>query len=97
MYSNLTRYPTMKVTPDRARKMMYAFAKEFEHVELSVKDYLKAVDRCADRNLVSGVIFDALHFEAALKAEVEILYTANLKDFERFMEKDTPFKLSAPY
>lgn len=81
MYSNLTRFPTMRVTPDHARKMMYQFAQEFEHVELSVQDYLQAVDRCADRNLVSGVIFDALHFEAAVKAGAERLYTANTKDF----------------
>ncbi len=87
----------MKVTPDHARKMMHSFADQYEHVELGIDDYLRAIDRCADRNLSSGVVFDALHFEAAVKANVEVLYTANTKDFLRFVDDNTPFRIVAPY
>lgn len=62
-------------------------------VDLTRADYEAALQRCAAKNLVSGVIYDALHLQAALKSGAEVLYTANLRDFQRLVDADTPIEL----
>ncbi len=52
-------------------------------VELTKADYEAAISRCSELGLMSSVIYDALHYEAALKAGAEVLYTDNLRDFTR--------------
>jgi predicted nucleic acid-binding protein len=52
-------------------------------VELNQSDYEAAVIRCRELKLVSSVIYDALHYQAALKAGAEVIYADNLKDFTR--------------
>lgn len=96
LYSNLTRIPQLRISTDAARNLIKSLATQFEPITLDVTDYLNAVDRCADFDLSGGIIYDALHFEAALKAEVEILYTYNLKDFIRLKAEDIPFKIEVP-
>jgi len=65
----------------------------FTVIELNKNDYKKALERCARLNLLSGVIYDALHLQAAIKAEADALYTSNLRDFQRLWTKDLPFEL----
>lgn len=97
LYSNLTRTPKLKIDPQDVRELLHRMVDEFESVELTVEDYLLAVDRCANLNLVSGVIFDALHFQAAIKANVAVLYTGNLRDFERLMTDEITFHILSPF
>lgn len=96
LYSNLTKIPKLKIDPKDARLAIRGLVEEFESVELTVEDYLLAVDRCAELDLVSGVIFDALHFQAAIKAEVDVLYTGNLRDFDRLVTDEITFRVESP-
>ena len=43
--------------------------------------------------LTGGIIYDALHLQAAIKAKVDRLYTANLRDFQRLYSEDLGFEL----
>lgn len=54
-----------------------------ETVTLDEGDYIAAMERCASKNIVSGVIYDALQLQAALKAGADVLYTENRNDFDR--------------
>ena len=60
----------------------------FDVIDLTAKDYEKALDWVAERNLKSGAIFDALIAQAALKKKIPRLMTWNLKHFERFSSGD---------
>ena len=62
-------------------------------VELSQRDYQAAITRCAKLNLVSAVIYDALHVQAALQVGAEVIYTHNVKDFSRLLGPDDPIRL----
>lgn len=55
----------------------------FEMVELSKADYKAAISRSAGLNIPGPIIYDALHYQAALKAGATVLYTDNLRDFTR--------------
>ena len=67
---------------------MKILGKKLTLVELDRSDYEAAIKRCADLNLVRSVIYDALHVQAALKAGAEILYTDNLRDFNRLVTEE---------
>ncbi|MFT5999053.1 MAG: putative nucleic acid-binding protein [Neolewinella sp.] len=60
----------------------------FEMIELTKTDYEAAVIRCGKLGFTSGVIYDALHLQAAIKVGADVLYTNNLKDFNRLITKD---------
>ncbi|MEM6396628.1 MAG: hypothetical protein AAF741_09790 [Bacteroidota bacterium] len=72
---------------------MEYISKLVQTVDLNAFDYQLALKRCAEKRLVSGVIYDALHLQAAIKAEVDAFYTANVKDFERLWDEEVPFPL----
>lgn len=52
-------------------------------VTLNTEDYLRAMERIAALGGMGGIVYDALHLEAARKAGVEVLYTWNVRHFER--------------
>lgn len=85
LYNNLTRqgngHPGLPpaILPD----LLDNLGETFEMIELDKKDYLKAVQRCATLSLTRAIIYDALHYQAAVKAGANILFTDNLRDFTR--------------
>jgi len=87
-YSTLTSYPLLvRVTPEAAERLLTeSVLPHFKMIDLSARDYREAIRRVRARNLRSGAIFDALVVQAALKKKVKILYTWNLRDFERLTE-----------
>ncbi|MEM1357468.1 MAG: PIN domain-containing protein [Bacteroidota bacterium] len=98
LYSNLTRFPKVgKIPPKVAATLIKSLRREelVSIVDLTVDDYENALDRCAEKGLVSGVIFDALHLQAAIKAEVDYLYTNNLRDFERLWGNNLSIELKS--
>lgn len=96
LYANMTRFPLGKrIAPKTVAEVLHQISKVITTVHLDHQDYQAAVNRCAQLDLISGVIYDALHFQAAIKAKVDILYTANLSDFERLMTNEISFQLKS--
>lgn len=98
LYNNLTKRPT--TTNERihfVHNLLKSISERFEGIELSMEDYLTAVERCATLKMKGGVIYDALHFQAAIKAGVDILYTSNIRDFERLVTDEISFRVESPY
>ena len=87
LYANLTRFrQTKKIPPNVAARALKDLSKVVTTIGLDEIDYQLAIDRCARLKLVSGVIYDALHVQAAIKADVDTLYTMNLRDFTRLAD-----------
>ncbi|MEL7161297.1 MAG: PIN domain-containing protein [Bacteroidota bacterium] len=96
LYSNLTRYPPQnKIPPLEAAALIKSLRREklVDTVDLTADDYELALDRCAQLGLVSGVIYDALHVQAAIKAKVDVLYSSNVRDFARLWDDDLGIEL----
>ena len=96
MYTTLTKLPEpYKLLPKQALLAIQQLLTTYfsSTIDLDRSDYLTALEHCAARQLVSGVIYDALHLQAAIKAEAEVLYSANLRDFERLWTDELPIKL----
>ncbi len=86
-YSVLTRLPIKpKPSVDQIAESLFDLLNYFETVSLVQNDYRAVIQRLANRNLPGGVIFDALHAQAALKSNVDVLLTLNPKDFNRLGE-----------
>jgi predicted nucleic acid-binding protein len=68
----------------------------FEIVSLSRRDYTVALERCASLGVGGGRVYDALHIQAAIKAECEELCTFNVKDFQQLSPRGFTGKIVLP-
>lgn len=94
LFANLTRFPLgERISPKIAVQTILELGKVVKTVDLMQKDYESALQRCADRDLISGIIYDALHLQAAIQAKADVLYTANLRDFNRLYTSELTFEL----
>ena len=95
LYRTLTKGNTpFELEPAMAQEtILQLLTGVVELVVLNRADYDAAVQRCVDMELKSSVIYDALHFQAALKAEAEVIYTDNLRDFNRLLQPDDPLRV----
>lgn len=55
----------------------------FEIIELGVEDYWECLSNLSTRNFRSGVVYDALILQTAIKKKIPRLVTWNVKHFER--------------
>jgi len=97
VYAVLTKLPVaLRLPPEMAVNLIEKnIIDKCRIVDLTHTEYIEIIKDAAQKELVSGAIFDGLHVKAALKAGVNNIYTYNLKDFRRF---DIPEKivLSSP-
>lgn len=84
-YATLTvLHVSPRITPGQAHHLIEEnIAEVAQVVSLSDSDYAAVLERMAQRGLVSGAIYDALHVRAAEKAEADELLTFNGRDFRR--------------
>ena len=85
LYAVLTALPiSPRITPDEARRLIVEnVLAHAEVVPLDASDYEAVLNQMADMGLSSGVIYDALHAQAARKTGVNRLWTMNERDFYR--------------
>lgn len=85
LYRHLTRNRApYDLSPENAAfALLDNLSKLLTIIDLEESDYNSAIRRCEKLELTGAVIYDALHYEAALKAGAEVLYTDNLRDFTR--------------
>jgi predicted nucleic acid-binding protein len=67
--------------------------KVLNFIELDFTDYQLAVQRCVRANLVSAIIYDTLHFQAARKCGANRILTDNEKDFHRLLTPEDPLTI----
>lgn len=94
LYANLTRFPRGKrIHPKEAVASLMELRDTVTIIDLNREDYESALHRCADLELISGVIYDALHLQAAIKVKADALYTSNLRDFQRLWTDEIEMEL----
>jgi len=96
LFNSLSRQPRLPIPVSKVKDILHRLSERYERVDLNMDDYLAAVDRCAQLGLRGAVIYDALHFQAAIKAEVDVIYTGNLRDFNRLITDEITFKVENP-
>ena len=91
----MTKLPfNLSIPPGQAiRAIDDGFGTILTFIDLTRSDYEAALHRCARLDLTSGIIYDALHVQAAIKAGVDVLYTANLRDFQRLLTPEVAFEV----
>ena len=85
-YANLTSSPARpRPSTEQVVALIEAFASRATGVlALDGPGYAALLPRLAERVLVGGAVYDALIFECARLAQVDVLLTFNLRDFGRF-------------
>lgn len=96
-WSVLTRLPLKPgLSAERARRVVESLRSHLQLIEPTAETYHQALDRCAQKGLTSGVIFDALHLVTAETADADLMLTFNPRDFERLREESVPRILVPP-
>jgi predicted nucleic acid-binding protein len=85
MYSVLTRAPFVpRISSSEAWQLLNdRVLTNFEIVHLTTAEYGAAIRQCAHDGFSGGQIFDALHLQAARKAQCERIYTFNVRHFRQ--------------
>lgn len=90
-FSVLTRIPLdPPISPAMAEVAIDRLLEYMQTVEIDGETYLCALRRCAQRNLRSGAVFDALHLVSAEIRSADGLVTFNAGDFERLRDESSP-------
>lgn len=82
-FAVLTRLPGYARTADEVLLCIQQFQECFAILPLKEPAYLTAMERVAAARMSGGAVFDALHLGAALAAKLQVVYTWNVKHFER--------------
>lgn len=87
----LTRMPApARLSPEQAMRVVRRLQGVFQLLQLEPSAYDEALERCTNRGLVSGVVFDALHLVAAEHARADAMVTFNGADFMRIATPTSP-------
>ena len=95
-YAVLTTLPLpRRILPDEARRLVEeSVSGRLDVIELGSADYAAAMEAVSSRGAGSGIVYDALHVQAAVKAGCTRIYSYNLPHFRllcpRNIELATP-------
>jgi predicted nucleic acid-binding protein len=84
-YAVVTRLPGKhRMNGDQVVLLLDNIRERLTTISLSVEEYRSVLSEAAKAQVFGGMIYDALIARCAQKASCEILYTWNVKHFERF-------------
>jgi predicted nucleic acid-binding protein len=84
-----------RLAPATVLRLVERFQQHVAVLELTWDDYRRAIERCADRGLRSGAVYDALHLVAAERWDADVMLTFNVRHFERLSASERP-RIAAP-
>jgi predicted nucleic acid-binding protein len=98
VFSALTRIPVVpRIHPaEAARIVQENILSHFEGIAIGKSDYVEVMKTMATGGWVGGKIYDALLLWSAQKANVDRVYTLNLKDFRLLAPPSLQAKICAP-
>jgi predicted nucleic acid-binding protein len=84
VYSVLTRAPfAVPVYPDEALAMIeQSILPLFHIIDITGQSYLAAIAACAGAGWKGGRVHDAVHIQAAVQAECDLIYTYDVAHFQ---------------
>lgn len=98
MYAVLTKLPSpSRHTPEQALLSIEEnVLKHFVTIGLTGADYKATLREAVGSGIQGGTIYDALLLKCAIRADVDRIYTLNLKHFQSIAASDIARKLSEP-
>ena len=98
MYAVLTRLPSpYRHTPEQAwLSIEENVLKHFKTVSLAGTEYTSFLREAVGSGIQGGTIYDALLLKCATKADIDRVYTLNLKHFQSIAAPEIIKKLSEP-
>ena len=97
LFSVITGMPASpKISPAQAKTLIDKNLHSAKVIDIAARDYRAVISLMIELNLSGVIIYDALSFYSAKKAEVDYIVTFNEKDFRRFEVRfDSPSIISA--
>jgi len=96
VYATLTRMPgKYRAAPEQALMCLETVQERLNVIALGVAEYVVAIHEAAGIGVVGGALYDALLGACAIKAKAEVLYTWNVRDFQR-LGKDVSCRVRTP-
>lgn len=84
-YSTLTRLPAPnRASPQQTQRFIENITQQLGFIYLNSEEYRIALRQAAGMGIEGGILYDYLLACCALKAGADIIYTWNLKHFQRF-------------
>jgi predicted nucleic acid-binding protein len=85
VYATLTRLPGKhRVSGEQAMLFVGSIQERLTIIALDAEDYINLLQASAAAGVVGGAIYDAILARCALKADVETIYTWNLRHYGQF-------------
>jgi len=84
VYSVLTGMPGKdRASVDEALLFLVNVRERLKIIALDGEEYITAIEACSALGIIGGGIHDAIVGQCALKARAEVIYTWNIKHFNR--------------
>lgn len=84
VYASLTRLPgKYRAAPEQALMCLDVIGERLNVIALEVAEYVSAIREAAAMGIEGGTVYDALLGACAAKSRADVLYTWNLRDFQR--------------
>ena len=97
LYATLTALPLMpRIHPADAAAAVRHRSRTLRAVALTAEEHLEAVLSAAAFGAVTGQVYDALILAAAVKSGAELIYTWNVRHFERVADPAVASRLRVP-
>jgi predicted nucleic acid-binding protein len=97
LYATLTALPLMpRIHPADAAAAVRHRARTLRAVALTADEQLQAVLSAAEHGAMTGQVYDALILASAVKSGAEIIYTWNIRHFERVADQAVARRLRVP-
>jgi predicted nucleic acid-binding protein len=97
VWATLTALPIEpRLAPATATRIVERLAAHVEPTDVAWSVYRLAIDRCTDRGLRSGAIYDAVHLAAAEALQAKVFLTFNTADFVRLARDEGGPEIMAP-
>jgi len=84
VYSTVTRLPGQhRVSCEQALVLLEDITQRLTTVALDGKEYCSAIAAAAGEGILGGTVYDALLAHCALKTRADVIYTWDVRDFQR--------------
>jgi predicted nucleic acid-binding protein len=96
-WATLTAIPVEpRIAPAAVERVIERLVRHIKPIALRWDDYKSAMQRCGERGLRSGTVYDALHYINAARQDADLFLTFNTRHFIPLAADDGPRIVAPP-
>jgi hypothetical protein len=96
-WATLTAIPVEpRIAPAAVERVIERLVRYIKPIALRWDDYKSAMQRCGERGLRSGTVYDALHYINAARQDADLFLTFNTRHFIPLAADDGPRIVAPP-